>query len=269
MSGTGPVEPSEGTVRGIGPAQPAEGPVSGINPVQPAEGPVSGIGPVQPAEGPMSGIGPVQPTESALSGIGPVEPGEGTWDALDTPFLPRRARRPRGRLAELYDRHRRAALGTVTAVALLAGGGYLYATRPRPPEPPPPPYPSQVTDMHYLSSESTPAGAPARSFSFGVELTVLAGPPVTVNRISQPYAGLSVKSTPTAPFRTTAGSSRKIVVTMHVTQCRKVPWNAGLPFLDVTLRNTRAIEVHSFILGQRYAQQLSEALQVACSNDSG
>jgi hypothetical protein len=26
--------------------------------------------------------------------------------------------------------------------------------------------------------------------------------------------------------------------------------------------------VHSFILGQRYAQQLSEALQVACSNDS-
>jgi hypothetical protein len=125
-----------------------------------------------------------------------------------------------------------------------------------------------VTDVHYLSWEPTPEGAPRRSFSLGVELTVLAGPPVTVTRISQPYAGLSVKSTPTAPFRTTAGSSRKIIVTMHVTQCRKVPWNAGLPFIDVTLRNTRAIEVHSFILGERYAQQLSESLQVACSNNS-
>ncbi|MDN3020949.1 Tat pathway signal sequence domain protein [Streptomyces sp. S.PB5] len=199
-------------------------------------------------------------------GIGPVEPGEGTWDAFEAPVVPRPARLAHGRLAELYGRHRRAVLGGVTAFVLLVGGGYLYATRPEPPEPPPPPYPSQVTDMHYLSSEVTPAGAPDRSFSFGVELTVLAGPPVTVTRISQPYQGLSVKSTPAAPFRTEAGTSRKVVVTMHVTQCRKVPWNAGLPFLDVTLRNTRAIEVHSFILGERYAQQLSEALQVACSN---
>ncbi|MEU6377937.1 Tat pathway signal sequence domain protein [Streptomyces sp. NPDC046909] len=201
-----------------------------------------------------------------MTGIGPVEPGEGTWDALDDPLRPRR---PRGRLAASYDRHRRATLATATAVGVLVGGGYLYATRPEPPAPPPPPYPSQVTDMHFLSPEATPAGAPPRSFSFGVELSVLAGPPVTVTRISQPYAGLSVKSTPTAPFRTTAGASRKIVVTMQVTQCRKVPWNAGLPFLDVTLRNTRAIEVHSFILGQRYAQQLSDALQVACSNSFG
>lgn len=203
-----------------------------------------------------------------MSGIGPVEPGEGThaWGALDAPPLPRR---PRGRLADLYSRHRRAILGTLACSVLIAGGGYLYATRPQPPAALPPPYPSQVTDVHYLSWEPTPEGAPERSFSLGVELTVLAGPPVTVTRISQPYAGLSVKSTPMAPFRTTAGSSRKIIVTMHVTQCRKVPWNAGLPFLDVTLRNTRAIEVHSFILGQRYAQQLSEALQVACSNSSG
>lgn len=199
-----------------------------------------------------------------MSGVGPVEPGDGThaWDVLDAP-LPDR---PRGRLAEFHERHRRAVLATLAAAVLFAGGGYLYATRPQPPAPLPPPYPSQVTDLHYLSWEPTPEGAPERSFSFGVELNVLAGPPVSVTRISQPYAGLSVKSAPAAPFRTRAGSSRKIIVTMHVTQCRKVPWNAGLPFLDVTLRNTRAIEVHSFILGQRYAQQLSEALQVACSN---
>lgn len=192
--------------------------------------------------------------------MGPVEPGEGTWAAPAAPPL------PRGRLAELYERHRRAVLGTAAALVLLVGGGYLYATRPEPPAALPPPYPSQVTDLHYLSSEPSPTGAPGRSFSFGVELNVLSGPPVTVTRISQPYAGLAVKSTPMAPFRTTAGTSRKIIVTMHVTQCKRVPWNAGLPFLDVTLRNTRAIEVHSFILGQRYAQHLSEALQVACSN---
>jgi hypothetical protein len=53
---------------------------------------------------------------------------------------------------------------------------------------------------------------------------------------------------------------------MHVTECGKVPRNAGLPFLDVTLRNTSAIEAHSFILGTVYARDLSHALQVACSN---
>lgn len=205
-----------------------------------------------------------------MSGVGPVEPGEGThaWDTLDV-LDATTPPRPRGRVGELYARHRRAALATATATILLACGTYLYATRPQPPAPPDPPYPSQVTDLHYLSGEATPKGAGPHSFSFGVELSVLAGPPVTVTRVSQPYAGMSVTSTPKAPFRTSAGTSRKVVITMRVSQCRKVPWNAGLPFLDVTLRNTRAIEVHSFILGQRYAQHLSEALQVACSNGSG
>ncbi|MFF5493063.1 Tat pathway signal sequence domain protein [Streptomyces aquilus] len=205
-----------------------------------------------------------------MSGVGPVEPGEGTH-ALESRDGPDAAAppRPRGRVGEWYARHRRATLATATATALLVGGACLYATRPQPPAPPDPPYPSQVTDVHYLSGEATPAGAGPHSFSFGVELSVLAGPPVTVTRVSQPFAGMSVTSMPKVPFRTSAGTSRKVVITMHVSQCRKVPWNAGLPFLDVTLRNTRAIEVHSFILGQRYAQHLSEALQVACSNGSG
>jgi hypothetical protein len=48
-----------------------------------------------------------------------------------------------------------------------------------------------------------------------------------------------------------------------------VPEEAGLPFLDVTLRNTRAMQVQSFILGPRYAQALSSAVRVACDDDSG
>lgn len=61
--------------------------------------------------------------------------------------------------------------------------------------------------------------------------------------------------------------ARKIVVTMCVTECGKVPENAGPLSLDVTLRNTRAMEEHSFILGERCAQDPSSAPQVACSND--
>ncbi|MEU5378331.1 Tat pathway signal sequence domain protein [Streptomyces sp. NPDC003631] len=204
-----------------------------------------------------------------MSGIGPVEPGEDTsaWDAPD-PGSSLLHDPPRGRLGRLYDRHRRVALTAAAIAALLAGGGYLYATRPRQPPPPPPPYPSQVVEVAYLSSAATPPGAPPRSFSFGVVLRVESGPPVTVSRIAQPYAGLSVTSVPRPPFRTKAGSARKVVITMHVTECGKVPEEAGLPFLDVTLRNTRAMQVQSFILGPRYAQALSSAVRVACDDDS-
>jgi hypothetical protein len=204
-----------------------------------------------------------------LSGVGPVEPGEGTraWDAVEPgpPLLPRV---PRGRLARLYARHRRAVLTSATAAAVLAGGGYLFATRPHEPPPDLPPYPSQVVDVAYLGEESPPANAPSGSFSFAVKITANGGPTITIVRISQPYAALTLTSVPRPPFRTRTGFGHKIVVTMHVTECANVPSNARLPFLDVTLRNTRAIEDHSFILGERYAHDLSEALQVACSNDS-
>ncbi|MFE0513577.1 Tat pathway signal sequence domain protein [Streptomyces sp. NPDC058964] len=202
-----------------------------------------------------------------MSGVGPVEPGEGThaWDAHETAAV-----RPPGgthtRLAPLYARHRRAVLALGAAAALLAGGGYLYATRPQQPPPPEPPYPAQAVEMAFLDGRPTPPGAPPRSFSFAASLTVLSGPPVTVTRVTQPYAGLSLTVAPRAPFRTKAGPPREITITMHVTDCGKAPKDAGLPFLEVTLRNTRAIQTQSFILGSRYAQHLSEALQVACSN---
>lgn len=209
-----------------------------------------------------------------MSGVGPVEPGEGTraWDTPEAstpeassapPPSP-----PPGPLAGLYTRHRRTVLASTAAVVVLAGGGYLYATRPEPPAPPAPPYPSQVVAVTYLGPASPSGGAPSGSFGFEMELTVESGPPVTVERMTQPYADLSLTSDPRPPFRTEGGHPRKIVITMSVTECGKVPENAGLPFLDVTLRNVRAIQVHSFILGERYARDLSDALQAACSNDS-
>ncbi|NGO45688.1 Tat pathway signal sequence domain protein [Streptomyces ureilyticus] len=206
-----------------------------------------------------------------MSGVGPVEPGEGTraWDIPDpdTPPSPP-PEPPRGRLAQTYTLHRRVVLPIAAAVALLAGGGYLYATRPEEAPPEPPPYPSQVVGMTYLGREPPPDNAPARSFSMGVRLTVQSGPQVTVLGITQPYAGLSLASVPRLPFRTRTSFPHKINITMQVTECAQVPTNAGLPFLDVTMRNTRAIQVHSFILGEHYAQDLSEAVQAICGTNS-
>ncbi|MFC4468097.1 Tat pathway signal sequence domain protein [Streptomyces xiangluensis] len=208
-----------------------------------------------------------------MSGVGPVEPGEGTRardiPGPDTPPPPGTPPEPpHGRLAQTYTRHRRTILPIAAAVALLAGAGYLYATRPEQAPPEPPPYPSQVVGITYIGQEPAPDNAPPKSFSIGVELTVRSGPQVTVLGITQPYASLSLASVPRLPFRTRTGFPHKISITMQVTECARVPRNAGLPFLDVTLRNTRAIQVHSFILGERYAHDLSEAVQVACSTNS-
>ncbi|MEU5222973.1 Tat pathway signal sequence domain protein [Streptomyces toyocaensis] len=200
-----------------------------------------------------------------MSGVGPVEPGEGTYvqDAPPAPLA------QQGFPAGRFERHRRVVLGTMLTSAVLAGSGYLYVTRPRPEPPPAPPYPSQVTGIEYLRPGPTSSNTASRGFTFEVAVSTESGPPVTVTRISQPYAGLSVTSSPRTPFRTKAGSPRKIMITLRVTECGNAPRNAGLPFLDVTLRNTRAMQVHSFILGPQYAQDLSRALQVACSNKSG
>ncbi|MET7457782.1 Tat pathway signal sequence domain protein [Streptomyces sp. NPDC005574] len=204
-----------------------------------------------------------------MSGVGPVEPGEGTREQ-DTPEpnSPAPHRSSGARLTHWYARHRRPVRAAALAALLLAGGTWLFATRPRTPPPPEAPYPSQVVDVTYLDDVVTPRGVRPRSFSFAVLLSVESGPPVTVTRLSQPYAGVSLTSAPRAPFRTRAGTGRKIVITMHVTDCGKAPKDAGLPFLDVTLRNTRAIQDYSYIPGPRYARHLSAALQVACGNDS-
>lgn len=205
-----------------------------------------------------------------MSGIGPVEPGGGTraWDAgaEEADTVPA-AEKPHGRFTRMYVRHRRATLAGTAAVVLLAGGGCLYATRPEPAPPPEAPYPSQAVGVIYLGPLTRPAGAPRGSFGFEVELGVRGGPAVTVERMAQPYAGLALDTAPPAPFRVGTDGPRSIVITMRVRDCGRVPESARMPFLDVTLRNTRAMEEHSFILGERYAQDLSDALQVACSNN--
>ncbi|MGA5320707.1 Tat pathway signal sequence domain protein [Streptomyces seoulensis] len=188
-----------------------------------------------------------------MTGIGPLEPGEDTW-----------AREPaEARPAPRSGRRRTLLIPAITC-AVLAAGTALWVTRPRPAPPPELPFPAQTVTVTFLAGRPT---APRR-LAFDVRLAVESGPPVTVTRVSQPYAGMSAESAPRAPFRTPHGSTRVITVTMRVTECGRVPKNAALPFLEVTLRNARAIQTQSFILGPRYARYLSAALGEACGESA-
>ncbi|MFE6164844.1 Tat pathway signal sequence domain protein [Streptomyces sp. NPDC056486] len=198
-----------------------------------------------------------------MNAIGPIEPGDNTYeaeaDANAADQVVGRAPRPR----PLLTRHRRTALALATAAAVGATGLTLYLTRPRPPAPPPPLYPSQTVSVAYRG-EMTHPKAGDRTFSFTVSVSQDSGPPVSVRRIAQPTTALSVAVTPLTPFTVKTGSPRTARITMHIRECGNVQRNAGLPFLIVTLRNVRAMQIQSFILGSAYAKDLSEALTAAC-----
>ncbi|MET3987028.1 hypothetical protein ABIC27_004925 [Streptomyces sp. PvR034] len=217
-----------------------------------------------------------------MSGIGPVEPGEGTAGrepddltdgrdgGLPEGASPAPASAPRallGRARDRYARHRPAVAALALLVALGLGGGYLYAVRPRPPAPvpaPPPAAPSQTLELTYGEPEppeTTPTGTALR---FTVRARTSAGPPVTIERIGQPSRALTVTVRPPSPVIVAAGEVREVVVEIHVADCVHVARNAGLPFLEVTLSNGFQKEDHSYILGDRYARDLSSALTRAC-----
>lgn len=190
-----------------------------------------------------------------MMAIGPVEPGEDTYDHESAP--PRRARP--GPL-----RFRRTALAATTAAVIGAAAITFHVTRPEPPPPPPPPLrPSQSVSVTYEGDMSRPR-AGDRTFTFAVAFAQESGPPATVRQVGQPSAALSVSTSPVTPFEVKTGSPRKLIITMHIRECGEVPRNAGLPFLEVTLRNARANEKQSYILGPEYANDLSAALTAAC-----
>ncbi|MFH8564391.1 Tat pathway signal sequence domain protein [Streptomyces sp. NPDC017988] len=190
-----------------------------------------------------------------MNAIGPVEPGEDTYGRENT--LGRKAVTPRA----AWRAPRRTALAA--AVLLAAAGLTIHLTRPEPPPAPPPLWPSQSVAVTYTGEMSRPR-AGERNFTFAVTVTHEAGPPVSVRRVAQPSAALSVHASPATPFTVKSGTPRKLIITMHIRECGEVPRNAGLPFLEVTLRNARANERQSYILGPEYANDLSGALTAAC-----
>ncbi|MEU1280558.1 Tat pathway signal sequence domain protein [Streptomyces sp. NPDC005805] len=204
-----------------------------------------------------------------MTSIGPVEPGENTFAADPAASFGVRARHPlAARLAALPPPRRRALLAAVCALAVATGTAVWWAGRPEPPPPEPVPWPAQAATVSYTGpAPRTPApepGTAAPAFTFLVGVTVRTGPPVTVERIEQTSAALWVTTSPAGPVTVRAEKPRNVLVSIHVSDCSKVARNASLPFLDVTLRNTRAIQKQSFILGDRYAGDLGKALGTAC-----
>lgn len=196
-----------------------------------------------------------------VNAIGPIEPGDHTYETRATPADQAAVHPVRPR--PLLTRHRRTALALATAAVVGAAGLSLYLTRPRPPAPPPPLYPSQTVSVTYEGKMTQPR-AGDRTFSFTVSLTQDSGPPVSIRRIAQATTALSVTVAPHTPFTVKTGTPRTARITMHIRECGNVQRNAGLPFLVVTLRNARAMQIQTFILGSAYAKDLSGALTAAC-----
>ncbi|MEV0226585.1 hypothetical protein [Streptomyces sp. NPDC050704] len=219
----------------------------------------------------MSGTGPVEPTDSAdfTDPTGPsnnrtrTEQGHETGDIIgDTP--PRLS----DRWAALPPHTRKAALAAATAGAIATAVLMLPvppAPLPAPPpdDTPPTPFPANVTAFAYAGpADAATPGTASRSFRFAV--SVRRGPPVTLDVTSAAYPGLHAHTTPDTPVTVAAGTTHRITVRISVTDCSGLPLHASLPFLDVTLRNARAIQHHSFIFGGAYSRDLSRLLRTAC-----
>jgi hypothetical protein len=203
-----------------------------------------------------------------VNAIGPVEPGEDTYDGeQQAPPERDRLRRIRVRLHAVRRRSWLLMAAGAGCCALLAGL-LVHLTQPPPPPPPPIPWPSQSMSVTYAGAMTHPTRG-ARRLRFKVSITNespdhIPVPPVTVLRIAQPSAALSVTTSPRLPLIVKSGTTRTAVITMLIRECAKAPRNAGLPFLEVTLRNTRAKQELSFIPGSAYASDLSAALTAAC-----
>ncbi|MFF7131592.1 MULTISPECIES: hypothetical protein [unclassified Streptomyces] len=208
----------------------------------------------------MTGIGPVEPVDSPDSGA--------SYDVIGTDG-PRLTDRWGARWRGMSPRGRRAALGA-GAIALLAAGVLVPLThsedRPPEPEPTPAPWPANVTAWRYLGSAGLPEtpGAHPTSGRFRFAVDVHSGPPVTLQVTGAAFPGLTAHALPEA-FTVHAGTTRRVTVEISVSDCSGLPLNADLPFLDVTLRNTRAIQHHSFIFGRAYSDDLFRLLRGACA----
>ncbi|NEB01560.1 hypothetical protein [Streptomyces sp. SID13726] len=207
-----------------------------------------------------------------MTGIGPVEPVDSTdsresYDVIGADG-PRLADRWSARWDRMSPRARTATLVS-TAIGLLAAAVLVpraLTEDPRPePAVTPVPWPANVTAWRYLGPAGipTPPGAPATSGRFRFAVDVHSGPPVTLKVTGAAFTGLTAHALPDA-FTVHAGTTRRVTVEISVSDCADLPLNADLPFLDVTLRNTRAIQHHSFIFGAAYSHDLSELLRGAC-----
>ncbi|MFJ8778873.1 hypothetical protein [Streptomyces sp. NPDC102476] len=208
----------------------------------------------------MTGTGPVEPVNSPQAGE--------NHDVIGTDEA-RLTDRWTSRWEKLSPRARQAALGTA-AFTLLAAGVLLprlLADEHRTAVPDTPvPWPANVTAWRYLGPAGLPepTGTHPTSGLFRFAVDVRSGPPVTLRVTGAAFTGLTAHALPET-FTAHAGTTRRVTVEISVSDCSGLPLNAALPFLDVTLRNTRAIQHHSFIFGRAYSHDLFKLLRGACA----
>ncbi|MEU0177279.1 hypothetical protein ABZ178_28625 [Streptomyces massasporeus] len=213
----------------------------------------------------MSGIGPVEPAN---------EPVNSTDEERSCDVVGTDASRPGDRLASRWSglpagRRRAVVAAAVIAVAAASTLALPQALAPDPHPPPydpvpaPTPWPATVTAWHYLG----PAGSlnsSGKTGRFRFAVTVEHGPAVTLRVAGTSYPGLTARAVPGPAFTVPAGTPRGITVEITVSDCSALPPEVDHPFLDVTLRNARAIQRHSFIFGRAYARDLSDLFRAAC-----
>ncbi|WP_354639533.1 Tat pathway signal sequence domain protein [Kitasatospora camelliae] len=214
----------------------------------------------------MSGGGELP--DGVHGSLGPVEPAEGTWAASARPHDPGAPPgRPLDRLTSgirLTRRQRYAAAALLLLLATASAGRPGQAPRPEQAANSPPPYPAQITRFSY----GGPTEDGAHPFVLRLTATDEGAAPVEVLGLHQPYPGLLIRTSGPLPVAIPPGGSVELPVVFTVTDCATAPADAELPFIDVTLRNTRAIQTVSQILGSAYARELSRIIHIACP-DSG
>ncbi|MBK3568230.1 MULTISPECIES: hypothetical protein [unclassified Streptomyces] len=201
----------------------------------------------------MSGIGPVESVDSPEA--------NGSYEVIggDPPHLT-------DRWHTLSPRARRAVLAAGAAAVLGIGTILLLPadsarqTDPRPLAP----WPANVTSWRYIGLAQT-TDSPTTTGFFRFAVAVESGPAVTLRVTGAAFNGLTAQAVPEPSFTVHTGATRRVTVEISVSDCSGLPLNADLAFLDVTLRNTRAIQRHSFIFGDSYSKDLSQLLHRACS----
>ncbi|MER8182482.1 Tat pathway signal sequence domain protein [Kitasatospora sp. NPDC094015] len=192
--------------------------------------------------------------------LGPVEPADGTSAPAEHP--PRPPRTPR-----LTRRHRYAAAALLLTAAALVTAHQAAAphgaNRPERAANSPPPYPAQITYFRYAGVGS-PAAGPGEPFVLLLTVEDQGPGPVDLLALRQGYRGLTAELLGAVPLRIEPGAAARLEVRFLVTDCAAAPPDAGMPVLDVTLRNTRAIQTASQILGDGYPGDLSRNLHIAC-----
>ncbi|MFF0726543.1 hypothetical protein [Streptomyces sp. NPDC004134] len=164
------------------------------------------------------------------------------------------------RWTALPPRSRRLAAAGAGLAVLAAVGVYALATRPEPEPPAPVPYPIQSTHFSFLGIETPKAGDSV----FDAQLMATSDSGASLEKITQGYSGLKLSVRPALPLDLAQGQPTRVTVRFEVVRCAGLPLDASLPSLRVTLRNTRAIQDYSSILGGTYAAELSRALRTIC-----